>query len=49
MIVGTMFTLFVVPVYYSIFAAEHRARSTEAEAELDGTGSDAPVGGLVPA
>jgi multidrug efflux pump len=49
MIVGTMFTLFVVPVYYSIFAAEHRARSTEAEVELDGADSDAPVGGLVPA
>ena len=49
MIVGTMFTLFVVPVYYSIFAAEHRARSTEAEVELDGSDSDAPVGGLVPA
>ncbi|GMU66888.1 MAG: multidrug resistance protein [Acidobacteriota bacterium] len=49
MIVGTMFTLFVVPVYYSIFAAEHRVRSTEAEAEVEGSGSDAPVGGLLPA
>jgi multidrug efflux pump len=49
MIVGTLFTLFVVPVYYSIFAAEHRVRSTEAEAEVEGAGSDAPVGGLLPA
>lgn len=49
MIVGTMFTLFVVPVYYSIFAAEHRALSTEAEAELEGAEPDAPVGGLLPA
>jgi multidrug efflux pump len=49
MIVGTMFTLIVVPVYYSIFAAEHRVRTSEAEAELAGADSEAPVGGLLPA
>ena len=30
MIVGTLFTLFVVPVFYSLIAAPHRAEATEA-------------------
>jgi multidrug efflux pump len=29
MIVGTVFTLFVVPVFYSLMAAEHREVETE--------------------
>jgi multidrug efflux pump len=29
MIVGTVFTLFVVPVFYSLIAAEHRPQTAE--------------------
>jgi hypothetical protein len=28
MIVGTLFTLFVVPVFYQMIAADHRARES---------------------
>ncbi|PZN32081.1 MAG: multidrug efflux protein, partial [Proteobacteria bacterium] len=43
MIVGTLFTLFVVPVFYTLIAADHRAqRSAEASART-GTPADAPV------
>ena len=34
MIVGTLFTLFVVPVFYTIIAADHRKQRAEAEAEV---------------
>jgi multidrug efflux pump len=34
MTVGTLFTLFVVPVFYSLIAAEHRPRPADAETEL---------------
>jgi multidrug efflux pump len=33
MIVGTMFTLFVVPVFYSLIAAQHRAAPVTEGAE----------------
>jgi multidrug efflux pump len=33
MTVGTIFTLFVVPVFYSLLAAQHRSETSEAEAE----------------
>jgi multidrug efflux pump len=37
MIVGTVFTLFVVPVFYSLLASEHRpGTSADAEERLDG-------------
>jgi multidrug efflux pump len=41
MIVGSIFTLFVVPVFYSLLAEEHRARMTaeESEAEASRLGS----------
>jgi multidrug efflux pump len=29
MAIGTVFTLFVVPVFYSLIAAEHRRETTE--------------------
>jgi multidrug efflux pump len=40
MVVGTLFTLFVVPVFYSLIAAEHRS---------EGTREPAPAPQLVPA
>ena len=36
MIVGTLFTLFVVPVFYQMIAADHRAR----ESAVAGTASE---------
>jgi multidrug efflux pump len=36
MIVGTLFTLFVVPAFYSIIAAKHRAHEEIDEEELGG-------------
>ncbi len=40
MIIGTMFTLFVVPVFYALIAADHSpARATAAEAEEAGVGT----------
>jgi multidrug efflux pump len=33
MIVGTMFTLFVVPVFYSLIASQHRAEEETEPAE----------------
>src|SRR5690606_1509101 len=35
MILGTLFTLFVVPVFYSLIAADHRAIAAPAERERD--------------
>jgi len=32
--VGTLFTLFVVPVFYSLIAAEHRPTTEEASERL---------------
>jgi multidrug efflux pump len=40
--VGTLFTLFVVPVFYSLIAAEHR--SSEAEAEVEESQPVEPAG-----
>jgi multidrug efflux pump len=37
MAVGTVFTLFVVPVFYSLIAADHRAVAVETEPEPSGT------------
>jgi len=36
MIVGTLFTLFVVPVFYQLLAADHRARSQVSDADERG-------------
>lgn len=33
MIIGTMFTLFVVPVFYSLIAAAHRAEPAHEDAD----------------
>jgi len=51
MIVGTVFTLFVVPVFYSLIAADHRphAEIASAPAERHGFGSDAGGGAAAPA
>jgi len=35
MLVGTLFTLFVVPVFYSLIAAQHRPETARAERELE--------------
>ncbi len=35
MIVGTLFTLFVVPVFYSLIAAKHQRAATSAELEIE--------------
>ena len=42
MIVGTLFTLFVVPVFYQLIAADHRARES---AEVDVPATAEPVAG----
>jgi multidrug efflux pump len=44
MVIGTVFTLFVVPVFYSLIAAEHRP----AEASDESTIPEASVGALEP-
>jgi multidrug efflux pump len=36
MVVGTLFTLFVVPVFYQMIAADHRARSPAGDGEERG-------------
>jgi hypothetical protein len=42
MIVGTVFTLFVVPVFYSLIAADHSAaKETEFEQEMIAIGEPA--------
>ena len=38
MVVGTVFTLFVVPVFYALIAADHQAQSAEAVATLPAAG-----------
>ncbi|MBL8267270.1 efflux RND transporter permease subunit [Steroidobacter sp.] len=44
MIVGTLFTLFVVPVFYTLIAADHRTRSPEAsEDAVNGTSAAQPA------
>ncbi len=49
MTVGTLFTLFVVPVYYSLIAARHAPNVIEAEAEVEPEPpSAAPISGLLP-
>ncbi|MBB6094125.1 multidrug efflux pump [Povalibacter uvarum] len=35
MIVGTLFTLFVVPVFYTLIASDHRAKASEEESPLE--------------
>jgi hypothetical protein len=47
MTVGTVFTLFVVPVFYMLIAAEHRAEAATEEAEP--VREVAPRGSLVEA
>jgi multidrug efflux pump len=42
MAVGTLFTLFVVPVFYTLFAAEHKV------VEMEGVTAEMPVPGLQP-
>jgi multidrug efflux pump len=37
MVVGTLFTLFVVPVFYTLIAADHRAQSAGGESAEQGT------------
>ncbi|MCY3003783.1 MAG: efflux RND transporter permease subunit [Planctomycetota bacterium] len=41
MAVGTLFTLLIVPVFYSLIAAEHRKPATEAEPESNPVGTPA--------
>ena len=36
MSIGTLFTLFVVPVFYSLIAAEHRPGTVQEEVEREG-------------
>ena len=38
MIIGTVFTMFVVPVYYALIAADHRAQPVEEGAALPAAG-----------
>jgi len=48
MIIGTVFTLFVVPVFYSLIAAQHKRNPVEQEVDqLEAQPLDAP--GMVPA
>jgi multidrug efflux pump len=44
MIVGTVFTLFVVPVFYSLIAAQHRPNLVEEELSRDTRWKAAPAG-----
>ncbi len=44
MIVGTVFTLFVVPVFYSLIAARHQAAAAPAVADATPEAAAAPVG-----
>ncbi len=46
MTLGTLFTLFVVPVYYSLIAAERRAAAALPEAESEGSRAEAVPGGM---
>jgi multidrug efflux pump len=48
MVVGTLFTLFVVPVFYSLIAAQRRAHvpHTVAEVEIHPLAPAAPVLGI---
>jgi multidrug efflux pump len=39
MVVGTLFTLFVVPVFYTLIAADHSAKSADGESAEHGTGT----------
>jgi hypothetical protein len=43
MIVGTHFTLFVVPVFYMLIAADHRRGEAEEAPSRDSTGLPAPA------
>jgi multidrug efflux pump len=43
MAVGTLFTLFVVPVFYSLIAAQHAPSPVEAEADLLDQGAAEPA------
>ena len=49
MIVGTMFTLFVVPVFYSLIAAQHRPETAEAESGESFQGDESMSHPAVPA
>jgi multidrug efflux pump len=42
MAVGTMFTLFIVPVFYSLLAAVHKPAITTAEMEIEPTWAGVP-------
>jgi multidrug efflux pump len=44
MTVGTLFTLFVVPVFYSLLAAQHRA-GADGDAEAPGVSTPVPAHG----
>jgi multidrug efflux pump len=41
MVIGTVFTLFVVPVFYSLIAAEHQPSAADAADGADGAGGAA--------
>ncbi len=43
MTIGTVFTLFVVPVFYSLIAARHQQSPVDAEAELESGQGQAPA------
>jgi multidrug efflux pump len=48
MIVGTLFTLFVVPVFYQMIAADHRARSPVSDGEDSGPRvAELPIAGTL--
>jgi multidrug efflux pump len=49
MLVGTLFTLFVVPVFYSLIAARHRPAMEEEEAEEGAGKTTHGLSGAAPA
>ena len=49
MTVGTLFTLFVVPVFYSLIAARHRPIQVDEEIEQETRPSVGPAASAVPA
>ena len=49
MTLGTLFTLFVVPVFYSLIAARHRESPVDAETEPAGSEPAEPLQALLPA
>ena len=49
MVLGTVFTLFVVPVFYSLIAARYRRSAVDSETELAGLVAADPLQRPIPA